>query len=58
MSKRFAQSNEDSKIPAKKAVQVPDEYKIVLKVLNPHITCPICKGYLLILLFYTLKCRF
>ncbi|VDD93818.1 unnamed protein product [Enterobius vermicularis] len=45
MSKRFAQSNEDSKIPAKKAVQVPDEYKIVLKVLNPHITCPICKGY-------------
>uniref|UniRef100_A0A0N5AXM6 RING-type domain-containing protein n=1 Tax=Syphacia muris TaxID=451379 RepID=A0A0N5AXM6_9BILA len=45
MSKRFAQSNDGSKIPAKKPVQVPDEYKIILKVLNPHITCPICKGY-------------
>ncbi|MFH4981022.1 hypothetical protein AB6A40_007731 [Gnathostoma spinigerum] len=29
----------------KKNVQVGDEYRILLKALNPHITCPICKGY-------------
>uniref|UniRef100_F1LA89 Polycomb group RING finger protein 3 n=1 Tax=Ascaris suum TaxID=6253 RepID=F1LA89_ASCSU len=29
----------------RRPVQVGDEYKILLRTLNPHITCPICKGY-------------
>lgn len=29
----------------KKPLQTGDEYKILLKSLNAHITCPICKGY-------------
>ena len=44
MSKKSSQAAEETKNSPKKSVQVPDEYKIVLKTLNPHITCPICKG--------------
>lgn len=30
---------------SRKPTLIGDEYKILLKTLNPHITCPLCKGY-------------
>ncbi|KAL3989551.1 Zinc finger C3HC4 type (RING finger) family protein [Acanthocheilonema viteae] len=30
---------------SRKPTLIGDEYKILLRTLNPHITCPVCKGY-------------
>lgn len=30
---------------SRKPALIDDEYKILLRTLNPHITCPLCKGY-------------